>query len=85
MLFFFSITGLTWSKWTGANIAELRHLLNSGTPSLNLALTPNYSKCVDPHTLNIICISDMSDQHVSNTLNLKDFDHILAIAPIKMD
>ena len=79
MLFFFSITGLTWSKWTGANIAELRHLLNSDTPSLSLALTPTILNVVDPHAEHRIH-NDISDQHVSNTLNLKDFDHILAIA-----
>ena len=79
MLFFFSITGLTWSKWTGANIAELRHLLNSDTPSLSLALTPTTLNVVDPHAEHHMHI-DMSEQHVSNTLNLKDFDRILAIA-----
>lgn len=76
MLFFFSITGLTWSKWTGANIAELRHLLNSDTPSLSLALTPTILNVADPHAEHHM----HSDQHVSNTLNLKDFDHIVAIA-----
>jgi uncharacterized iron-regulated membrane protein len=79
MLFFFSITGLTWSKWTGANIAELRHLLNSDTPSLNLALTSTTLNAINPHAEHHMHI-DMSDQRVSNTLNLKDFDHILTIA-----
>lgn len=32
---FFSVTGLTWSKWAGANIAELRAQLDWGTPGLN--------------------------------------------------
>lgn len=79
MLFFFSITGLTWSKWTGANIAELRHLLNSDTPSLSLALTPTILNVVDPHAEHHMH-TDIYDQNVSNTLNLKDFDHILTIA-----
>lgn len=37
---FFSVTGLTWSKWAGANIAELRAQLDWGTPGLNTTLTP---------------------------------------------
>lgn len=36
---FFSVTGLTWSKWAGANIAELRAQLDWGTPGLNTELT----------------------------------------------
>ena len=35
---FFSVTGLTWSKWAGANIAELRAQLDWGTPGLNTEL-----------------------------------------------
>lgn len=39
---FFSVTGLTWSKWAGANIAELRAQLDWGTPGLNTRLnTPD--------------------------------------------
>lgn len=38
---FFSVTGLTWSKWAGANIAELRAQLDWGTPGLNTQLTGN--------------------------------------------
>ncbi|HLV77018.1 MAG TPA: PepSY-associated TM helix domain-containing protein [Marinobacter sp.] len=36
---FFSVTGLTWSKWAGANIAELRAQLDWGTPGLNTDLS----------------------------------------------
>lgn len=79
MLFFFSITGLTWSKWAGANIAELRHSLNSDTPSLHLALMPTTMKMVDPHAEHQMHI-DMSDQNLSNKLNLKNFDNIIEIA-----
>ena len=46
---------------------------------MNLALTPTTLNAIDPHAEHHMHI-DMSDQHVSNTLNLKDFDHILAIA-----
>jgi len=35
---FFSVTGLTWSKWAGANIAELRAQLDWGTPGLDTRL-----------------------------------------------
>lgn len=38
MLVFFSVTGLTWSKWSGANIAQIRHWLGSDTPTLELSL-----------------------------------------------
>lgn len=36
---FFSVTGLTWSKWAGANITELRAQLGWGTPGLNTDLS----------------------------------------------
>lgn len=36
---FFSITGLTWSRWAGDNIAELRAALDWGTPAVNTDLT----------------------------------------------
>ncbi|MCM2972926.1 PepSY-associated TM helix domain-containing protein [Larsenimonas suaedae] len=38
-LLFFSATGLTWSKWAGGNIAELRHTFGWATPSVSLALS----------------------------------------------
>lgn len=38
-LLFFSVTGLTWSKWAGGNIAELRAWLDWGTPGLDTRLT----------------------------------------------
>ncbi|MGQ4879639.1 PepSY-associated TM helix domain-containing protein [Billgrantia sp. LNSP4103-1] len=37
-LLFFSATGLTWSKWAGGNIAELRHAWGWGTPSVSTRL-----------------------------------------------
>ena len=37
-LLFFSVTGLTWSKWAGANIADLRAWLDWGTPGLDTSL-----------------------------------------------
>ncbi|MAL99314.1 MAG: hypothetical protein CL583_12800 [Alteromonadaceae bacterium] len=38
VLLFFSVTGLTWSKWAGGNISVLRASLGWGTPSVNTAL-----------------------------------------------
>ena len=50
MLLFLSITGLTWSKWSGAYIAEIRHWLNSDTPTLNRQIQiASHSQYVDPH------------------------------------
>ncbi|MAM88935.1 MAG: hypothetical protein CME36_16665 [unclassified Hahellaceae] len=40
-LLFFSITGLTWSNWAGANIAALRAQMDWSTPELNTALAPD--------------------------------------------
>jgi uncharacterized iron-regulated membrane protein len=39
-LFFFSATGLTWSKWTGANIGEWRRAIGWVTPSVSRDLPP---------------------------------------------
>lgn len=36
---FLSVTGLTWSKWAGGRIAELRAALDWGTPSVNTQLS----------------------------------------------
>jgi len=79
MLFFFSITGLTWSKWSGANIAQLRHLLNSDTPTLHLALNPKKMNVINPHAEHYMQM-DMSGQHLSTKLNFKDFDRIVELA-----
>ncbi|PYF83017.1 MULTISPECIES: PepSY domain-containing protein [Marinomonas] len=40
-LVFVSITGLTWSKWAGANISTLRSSIGWVTPSVNQDLTAN--------------------------------------------
>lgn len=39
-LVFFSVTGLTWSKWAGDNIGSLRSELGWTTPSLSRELSP---------------------------------------------
>ncbi|MEC7814896.1 MAG: PepSY-associated TM helix domain-containing protein [Pseudomonadota bacterium] len=46
---FFSVTGLTWSKWAGANISELRASLNWGTPGLDTNLS-NVSEAPSGHS-----------------------------------
>ncbi|MCM2131914.1 PepSY-associated TM helix domain-containing protein [Larsenimonas rhizosphaerae] len=38
-LLFFSATGLTWSTWAGANIAEFRHAFGWSTPSASTTMT----------------------------------------------
>lgn len=38
ILFFFSVTGLTWSAWAGSNIAKIRHMFNGDTPTLQTHL-----------------------------------------------
>ncbi|WP_342594574.1 PepSY-associated TM helix domain-containing protein [Salinicola lusitanus] len=48
-LVFFSATGLTWSKWAGGNIAELRHAWGWGTPSVSTALQGQETAAADPH------------------------------------
>lgn len=39
-MLFFSATGLTWSKFAGENIGELRGMLGMGTPGLDTRLGP---------------------------------------------
>ena len=80
MLLFFSVTGLTWSKWTGENITQLRHLLNSDTPSLNLNLShQGLSTPTDPHAEHHMHM-DMSQPMNHQMLDLNKFDEIVTIA-----
>ena len=46
---FFSVTGLTWSKWAGANIAELRAQLDWGTPGLNTQIADSAAAQAHSH------------------------------------
>lgn len=41
-LLFVSATGLTWSKWAGGNIGEVRKALGWVTPSVSLSLTSEH-------------------------------------------
>ena len=80
MLLFFSITGLTWSKWTGENITQLRHLLKSDTPSLNLNLLHQTTSLpADPHAEHHMHM-DLSKPMHTPMLDLKKFDDIISIA-----
>ncbi|KAA8735116.1 PepSY domain-containing protein [Acinetobacter qingfengensis] len=77
MLLFFSLTGLTWSKWAGANIAQIRHWFNQNTPSLNLQLNSSIQKKSDPHAEHHL---QMTPQHQHPILDLSAFDNIIYIA-----
>ena len=78
MLLFFSATGLTWSNWSGANIAKLRHLANSDTPTLNTQLSPkSMSMPMDAHAEHHMPMQ-MSAHH--QPLVLKNFDVIEKLA-----
>lgn len=78
MLLFFSATGLTWSNWAGANIAKLRHLANSDTPTLNTQLSPmSMSMPMEAHAEHHMSMP-MSVQQ--QPLILKNFDIIEKIA-----
>lgn len=48
-LLFFSATGLTWSKWAGGNIGELRQAWGWGTPSVSTVIETPDAANNDPH------------------------------------
>ncbi|ORM72724.1 hypothetical protein HA48_13205 [Pantoea wallisii] len=49
-LLFFSVTGLTWSQWAGANIDKMRTELNWLTPQVNTSLDGDAPAApADPH------------------------------------
>lgn len=76
-LLFFSATGLTWSQWAGANIAELRHAWGWSTPSVSTALTPQASTLHDEHA------EHRGHEHSISTTSLittEDFDRALNAA-----
>lgn len=77
MMLFFSVTGLTWSNWAGGNIAQIRHLFNSDTPTLNLRLDGQAS-ISDPHAEH----GHASGHHMARLSphDLENFDRIVNIA-----
>lgn len=77
-LLLFAATGLTWSKWAGGNIAELRHAWGWGTPSVSTLLpeqaaSPAHAQ--DEH-------SEHGHAHEpdASQLSLADFDRALGSA-----
>lgn len=80
MLLFFSLTGLTWSKWSGSNIAQIRHWINSDTPVLNIQL-----KGIDVQQAKAHIHAEHEAMNVMSEinhrqLNLQYFDDIIRIA-----
>ncbi|MEX2476760.1 PepSY-associated TM helix domain-containing protein [Marinobacter sp.] len=75
---FFSVTGLTWSKWAGANIAELRAQLDWGTPGLDTRLAP--SSATTSHSHGEHAGHDMSGPMSANGDNAATYDAVLARA-----
>lgn len=73
MLLFFSATGLTWSNWAGENIAKLRHLANSDTPSLNTQLHAMHTNMPN------------SDAHAEHHMNMMDMSQQLPLQPQLFD
>lgn len=74
-LLFFSATGLTWSKWAGGNIAELRNAWGWGTPDVSTMLAGQEATPHDEH----------AEHHdhmamVSKAIILDDFDRALSAA-----
>ncbi|WP_106420278.1 PepSY-associated TM helix domain-containing protein [Salinicola tamaricis] len=77
-LVFFSATGLTWSKWAGGNIAELRHAWGWGTPSVSTALEGQSAAAADPHAEHHHAAGGMS--MTASGVTGADFDSALAAA-----
>ncbi len=80
-LLFFSATGLTWSKWAGGNIAELRHAWGWSTPSVSTLLPETLPQAHDGHVGH-----GEHDEHGhvqapdADRLRLTDFDRALSAA-----
>lgn len=73
-LVFFSATGLTWSQWAGANIAQWRQAIGWVTPSVSLDLKPTSQSSSFHHH------HKTSLMPVKNHIEMQDFDTVLAIA-----
>lgn len=74
-LLFFSVTGLTWSRWAGDHIATLRAQLNWGTPSLNTLLDQVPPPVAEHHHHHAPALPP-----ISLTPDPAQFDTILALA-----
>ncbi|MFT2112101.1 PepSY-associated TM helix domain-containing protein [Marinomonas sp. 2405UD68-3] len=77
-LLFFSATGLTWSKWAGGNIGDVRKTLGWVTPSVSLSLTA-IEENSDEHA-DHIQHTDHLPKPTTEVPNDRLFDQILATA-----
>ena len=75
---FFSVTGLTWSKWAGANIAELRAQLDWGTPGLNTQIVD--SAAAQAHSYGEHAGHGMAMPMAAGRDNAATYDAVLARA-----
>ncbi|WP_231489517.1 PepSY-associated TM helix domain-containing protein [Billgrantia saliphila] len=77
-LVLFSATGLTWSKWAGGNIAELRHAWGWGTPSVSTQLPEQSVSNAQAHDEH----SEHGHAHApgAGPWSLADFDRALGVA-----
>ena len=77
-LLFVSATGLTWSKWAGGNIGEVRKTLGWVTPSVSLSLTSE-TLPMDEHAEHKHHSSHVNEPKAPIT-NEHLFDQVLAVA-----
>ena len=76
-LLFFSVTGLTWSKWAGGNIGVLRAHWGWATPNVSTALSqvPSMSMPMDEHAEHHMAGAHRPDRSVTEDLSV--FDAVL--------
>lgn len=81
-LIFFSATGLTWSKWAGGNIAQLRAQIGWVTPSVSLNLTPAHTQAMaqDPHAAHHGTGAMQANTERQALWTPQQFDQVLATA-----
>lgn len=82
-LFFFSITGLTWSQWAGGNIDRMRAELNWMTPQVNTRLDGSAPAVpADPHAEHrgAMAMSGMNMAPAAVNRNDSDWDQVLESA-----
>lgn len=75
-LLFFSATGLTWSRWAGDNVSQLRYVLGWQTP----AVTTQLSGSTAPSPHNEHAHHMMMDMPDRTPINPDRFDRVLASA-----
>ncbi|WP_226092945.1 PepSY-associated TM helix domain-containing protein [Dickeya oryzae] len=75
-LLFFSATGLTWSRWAGDNVAQLRAVLGWQTPSVNTHLDTVPNTPASPHAEHHM----MSMPAMLSPVTPQIFDNVLAAA-----